>query len=177
MITLWKSTFLFRQVTRPDGVWSRPRRIWTGTRQRHLRGCSDSFDVSVNHVAERSLSVLLSALTELESFLISHCILQKLSAFLKWNNSEIGYSRCLFFPCHSLTHTHVLHTFSTQTDKPMFKPPPFSLCCVFFFLFFFSPQWYETLDRQCSTQLSAIPIQTQSDKMVTLSAHWQFIPN
>lgn len=62
-----------------------------------------------------------------------------LSAFLKQNNSELGYSRCLFFPpSRSLTHmyfTHFPHT-HTQTN-PCLSRHHF-LFFVFFFLFFLS---------------------------------------
>lgn len=80
---------------------------------------------------------------------------------------------------HARVHIHA-HTEGKRQKNPCLRH------CNFFFLFLhFIPSFfqimknvgYETLDLQRSTQLSAILIQTQSDKMVTLSAHWQFIPD
>lgn len=76
-------------------------------------------------------------------------------------------------------HIHA-HTEGKKTEQPMFKALQFFSLFLHFIPSFFRIMknvGYETLDSQRSTQLSAILIQTQSDKMVTLSAHWQFIPD
>lgn len=154
----------------------RPRQIWTGTQQPE-RLLWQLWCVSKSRRGAKPKCPTFYINWAGIIFEFSLYFTEALSAFLKWNNSEIGYSRCLFSSL-PLTHTHVLHTFSTHTQtNPCLSRHHFFFFCIFFFLFFFFPRRYETLDRQCSAQLSAIPIQTQSDKMVTLSAHWQFIPN
>lgn len=77
-----------------------------------------------------------------EAFLNSYCILgcSPLSAVVKRNNSELeklgrdsGLSSLPLRLSPSHTHTCILHRY---TDKPMFKPPPFSLFPHFIPLFF-----------------------------------------
>lgn len=139
--------------------------------------------------------LLFFALTELEKHLLNfyaYCILglPPLSSVVKWNNLELemGYSLCLSSSqsiAHTCNHTHthqhiMLHD---RQKNPCLSHHHFTFSAFsfsFFFALFFGIMknvWYETLDLQRSTQLSAFLTQTQSDKMVTLSAHWQFIPD
>lgn len=139
-------------------------------------------------------ALLFFALTELKTFfrIFTHTVFQAAPPSALFRNEASQNQKwvtvCLFFSLYlGLAHRHTharIHTCTRahtrthrgkKTEKPMFKALQF-----FFPLFLhFIPSFfqimknvgYETLDSQRSTQLSAILIQTQSDKMVTLSAH------
>lgn len=133
----------------------------------------------INQQTKVKCAPFLFALSELKTIfrIFASCSISGFCTVLTWNKffwNQKWVTVCAPPPLNtSQWHTHTNQQINWQIR--VWGTSLLSFFCIFIYSIYTS--FLHILHTWRSTNFLTILIQTQSDKMVTLSAHWQFIPD